>query len=149
MRKKNIKKMDNKKIEAIARMKKLNIHSSVIDAFQYKGIVYIHEALPEVFMLFEPEQEDLERIRQFETEHNALVYLVIRSHTNYGTMDSMLYVSNSRKDWYMDRAGLVNPAHWRQEAYVYNHDRPEFSEVGVIGLAVDPEHVLRVPHRIW
>lgn len=139
--------MHKKKIEAIARMKKLGIHSSVIDAFRYKGIVYIHE--PQLFMLFEPEQEDLERIRQFETEHNALVYLVIRSHTNYGTMDSMLYVSNFCKEWYMDWDGLADPAHWRQEAYVYNHDSPEFSEIGVIGLAVDPEHVLRVPHRIW
>lgn len=136
-----------KKIEAIARMKKLGIHSSVIEAFKSKNLVYIHE--PQLFVLFHPEEEDLERIRQFEVKYNALVYLVIRSHTNFGTVDSMLYVRSSRKEWYMDWDGLVDPAHWRQEAYVYNHDMPDFSEVGVIGLAVSPENALHIPHRIW
>lgn len=147
MSKKNLKKMDSKKIEAIARMEKLGIHRGVIDAFQYKDIVYIHE--PQLSILFEPEEEDLERIRQFEAEHNALVYLVIRSYTNYGMMDSMLYVRNAREEWYMDRAGLADPDHWRQEAYVYNHEVPRFSEIGLIGLSAFPENTLHLPHRIW
>ena len=83
---------EEKKTEAVARMKRLGIFPQTIEQFQDEGYVSISE--PPFGAFYWAEGEDLERIRQFEEEHNALVYVVIRSYTNIGKLDSMLFVSD-------------------------------------------------------
>ena len=63
--------MEEKKVEAIARMKKLGIFPQTIKQFEDEGYISISE--PPFGAFYWAEGEDLERIRQFEAEHNALV----------------------------------------------------------------------------
>lgn len=120
---------DEKKIEAIARMKKAGIFPQTIKQFEEEGYVSISE--PPVGAFFWAEGEDLQRIRDFEEKYNALVYLVIRSYTNLGKMDSYLYVSDYEEEWERDREDLENK---EPLVYVYNHDMPDCSEFGRIGV---------------
>lgn len=133
--------VDKKKVEAIARMKLLGIFPQTIKQFENEGLVSISE--PPFGAFYWAEGEDLERIKQFEQEHNALVYVVIRSYTNIGKMDSMLFVSDYPEEWEMDQDDMK---HDQQVAYVYNHDAPDCSEIGAIGIEGTPAAGLR---RTW
>lgn len=133
--------IEEKKNEAIERMMLLGIFPQTVKQFKDEGLVSISE--PPFGAFYWAEGEDLERIRQFEQEHNALVYVVIRSFTNIGQMDSMLFVSDYPEEWEMDRADMK---HDQQVAYVYNHDAPDCSEIGAIGIAGTPAAGLR---RTW
>ena len=119
---------DEKKAEAIKRMKLADIFTQTIKQFEEDGYVSISE--PPVGAFFWAEGEDLQRIRDFEEKHNALVYLVIRSYTDFGKMDCYFYVSDYPEEWPQDREDLANS---EPMAYVYNHDMPDCSEFGCIG----------------
>ena len=139
--------IEKKKVEAISRMKKMKIDPWVIKYFENDGLVSIHETMVGMVITdWAWQEEDLNRIKQFEEKFNALVYLIIRSYTNYGKMDSFLYVSDYSEDWKMDWDNLADQAHWRQEAYVYNHDEPDYSEIGLIGIVPTTAAGLQ---RIW
>lgn len=120
--------VEAKKAEAIERMKLLDIFPETIRQFKDEGHVSI--SMPPVGAFFWAEGEDLKRIQDFESKHNAVVYVVIRNYTTIGTLDSFLFISDYEEEWPMDRDGLE-----RQEAlaYVYNHDDPICSELGYIG----------------
>lgn len=119
-----------KKAEAVKRMKMLGIFPETIKQFEKEDYISISE--PPVGAFFWAEGEDLERIRQFETEYNALVYVVVRSYMTFGKVDSYLYVSDYEEEWEMDRDGIKEK---EVLAYVYNHDMPDCSEMGYIGIA--------------
>lgn len=121
--------IEEKKAEAIERMKALGIFPQTIKQFEQDGYISISE--PPVGAFFWAEGEDLQRIHDFEASYNALVYLVIRSYTTIGKMDSYLYVSDHRDEWEDDRARLREGETF---CYVYNHDMPDCSELGSIGI---------------
>lgn len=126
--------IEKKKIEAIRRMKLLHIFRDTINLFANDDRVCISE--PPYGAFFWAKGEDLERIKQFETANNALVYVVIRSYTSLGKMDSFLFVSDHPEDWELERSYLSGDIEsWMHVAYVYNHDVPAFSESGIIGIA--------------
>lgn len=125
--------IEEKKAEAVARMKELGIHAETVKQFESEGLVSISE--PPFGAFFWAEGEDLERIKQFENQHGVLVYMVIRTYSNFGKMDDFLYVSDYREEWAMDRDDLTDK---RQIAYTYNHDMPDCSEFGSIGFALTP-----------
>lgn len=121
---------EEKKAEAIARMKALGVFPETIKQFDKEDYVSISE--PPVGAFFWVEGDDLKRIREFEEDYNALVFVVIRSYTNIGKMDSYLFVSDYHEEWPMDREDIKNN---EVLAYVYNHDAPDCSEIGHIGVA--------------
>lgn len=120
---------EEKKVEAIARMKALGIFDQTIEQFETMDYASISE--PPFGAFYWAEGEDLKRIRDFEEEHDALVYVVVRSFTSIGKMDSYLYVSDYAEEWEQDRADLKEHM---ALAYVYNHDAPDCSEFGSIGI---------------
>lgn len=133
---------EDKKVEAVARMKLLGIYPETIDQFERKDLVSISE--PPFGAFFWVDEEDKKRIQQFEQEYNAPVFVVIRSYTNIGKMDSYLFVSDYREEeWEMDRDDL---RHGQTCAYVYNHDAPDCSEIGAIGIVGTPAAGLC---RVW
>lgn len=87
--------------------------------------------------------EQLERVRKFEEENNALVYFIIHSYTNIGELENYLYVSDYPEEWEMDREDIKQG---QQLCYVVNHDAPECSEFGSIGIELTPAAGL---HRTW
>ena len=118
-----------KKAEAVERMKALGIFPQTIKQFEQDGYISISE--PPMGAFYWAEGEDLQRIRDFEASYNVLVYLVIRSYTTIGKMDSYLYVSDHRDEWDDDRARLSEGETF---CYVYNHDMPDCSGLGSIGI---------------
>ena len=134
---------EEKKAEAIERMKALGIFPQTIRQFERDGYVSISE--PPFGAFYWAEGRDLEHIRQFEAEHNALVYMAIRSYTNIGKMDSYLFVSDYVEEWEADRQSIRNPDNGLF-AYVHNHDAPDCSEMGYIGVVPTVAAGLR---RTW
>ena len=123
------KSIETKKEEAVSRMKRLGISSEMVRQFEQDGYISICE--PPVGEVFLAEGEDLQHIRNFEADYNALVYVVIRSYTTIGKIDSYLYVSNYPEEWEYERSLLDKNT---PSVYVYNHNVPECSELGEIGI---------------
>lgn len=115
--------------EAIARMKMLDIIPDAIRQFKNNGTVMSSE--PPMGGLYWVNDEQKEMIREFEEKNNALVYLVVRSYTGFGTMDSLLFVSDYEEEWDMDREDIKDDI---ALTYTINHDTPDFSEFGSIGI---------------
>ena len=120
--------IEDKKVEAINRMKKLKMYAGVIAQFK-SGYINISE--PPIGACFWAEGELLEQIRKIEEEYNILVYHVVRVRTTMGVMDSLLYVSDHKNEWEYDNEDL---AHGYAMSYTINHDCPEFSEFGGIAI---------------
>ena len=133
--------VEAKKAEALGRMKELGINSQTIRRFAEFDKVSLSEPPLGAFLLID--DEDLERVRTFERQYNTLVFVVIRSFTVDGIMDSYLFVSDYPEEWPDDRKLLREG---EATAYVYNHDAPYCSEVGSIGVMMNTEYCLL---RIW
>lgn len=71
--------------------------------------------------------EELEIVRKFEAEYGGLVYHIVKTHTDMGTMYSFLYVSKTTEEWEMDQEDIEDSV---QVCYVYNSTNPDFSEFG-------------------
>ena len=133
--------IEDKKVEAVKRLKMMNLHPNVATDFENKGLINFSE--PPLGGLFWADEADLERIHAFEKEHNALVYAGIRSFTNIGNMDSYLFVGDYPEEWEIDRQGIEDG---EVLAYVYNCTDPDCSELGYIGIKTLPSGGLA---RIW
>ena len=130
-----------KKQEAIARMKMWGIFPHTIKQFEKDNLV--SESAPPLGACFWLNDEQLARVRQFEKENNALVYHVIHSYTSIGEMESYLFVSDYPEEWEIDREDIKTG---QQLVYVYNHDAPDCSEFGSIGIRRTAAAGLQ---RIW
>ena len=123
------KSIETKKEEAVSRMKRLGIPPEMVRQFEQDGCISISK--PPSGAFYRAEGEDLQHIRNFESDYNALVYVVIRSNTPIGIIDSYLYVSNYPEEWEYERKLLDENT---PSVYVYNHNVPECSELGEIGI---------------
>ncbi len=133
--------LEEKKAEAVRRMKAWGIYPPTIRQFEQQNL--ISESAPPLGACFWVEGEQLQRVRDFEKRQNALVYHVIHSYTNIGELESYLYVSDYPEEWDMDREDIKEG---QQIAYVYNHDMPDCSELGAIGVELTLAAGLR---RTW
>lgn len=120
---------EEKKQEAIARMKMLGIFEPTISQFEKDDLV--SESTPPFGDCYWLNKEQKERVRQFEEEYGELVYHVIHSYTNIGELENLLFVSNYKEDWPLEREAIKNGEVF---AYCYNLTNPEFSESGMIGV---------------
>ena len=121
--------IEEKKAEAIKRMKAWGIFGPAIQQFNKQGYVSVSE--PPVGAWYWLNDEEKARVESFEQEHNALVYAVVRSFTEIGILDSYLYVSDYTEEWPMDWEDLREG---QQCCYVYNQQDPIFSEFGSVGI---------------
>lgn len=120
---------EEKKIEAIKRMKELDIFEDAIKQFQDDDVVMVSE--PPAGALYWLDDEQKVMVAEFEEKYNALVYIVIRAYTNFGKCDSMLYVSDYQEEWEMDNDDVIDGY---AMTYTVNHDAPECSEFGSIAI---------------
>lgn len=117
-----------KKEEALRRMAQMKYWGRAKEAFRRSNKVLVNE--PPFGAVYDPEPELLETIEKFEAEHDALVYMVVRSFTSFGTMDSLLYVGDDEEEWELDRQDLDDKMVF---TYTINYDDPDCSEFGSIG----------------
>lgn len=124
---------EDKKDEAIKRLKKMGVFDEAIRQFEEDDLVNISEP-QDMFCgvigaLYWLNDEQKRIVKSFENENDALVYLVVRSYTNFGIMDNLFYVSDHNEEWYIDNADLCENFAC---VYVINHDMPDCSEFGTI-----------------
>lgn len=130
--------VEEAKKEAIERMKILKLFKNVITDFKDDDRLNKSEGLGFLYWLYYEEEEMVE---EFEKEHECVVYHVILSRTNIGTMYSLLYVSLDDEEWEEDREDLQNG---QVLAYVVNKAAPECSEIGYIGIKPQIGGLVRV-----
>ena len=121
---------EKKKEEAIKRMKVLVLFKPCIKSFEKYDELQLTEPTGGLYE-FGDNAELNAKIKEFEEEYNALVYFGMRSYTEFGKLDSFLYVSDNEEEWFMDNADIQEGY---AVAYVYNHDVPEYSEIGSIAV---------------
>lgn len=119
---------EEKKAEAIRRMKKIGLFEQTIKQFEKDDLVSISE--PPLGFFFWVEGVELAEMKEFERKYNALVYCIVRSYTEFGVLDSYMYVSDFKDEWEIDNDMLKD-----NEALVYvvNRNAPVCSEFGSIG----------------
>lgn len=119
---------ENKKAEAINRMKMLGLSKSCIKAFQDRDEVQLSETNGELTEL--SKNEELRTyIENLEKTDKILIYHVLHTNTPFGEMYSFLLVSDYGEEWESDRRNVKNN---RLLSYVWNKDVPEYSEYGYI-----------------
>lgn len=119
---------ENKKAEAINRMKMLGLSKPCIKAFQDRDEVQLSETNGELTGL--SKNEELRTyIENLEKTDKILIYHVLHTNTPFGEMYSFLLVSDYGEEWESDRRNVKNN---RLLSYVWNKDTPEYSEYGYI-----------------
>lgn len=117
------------KIEALNRMKKMELMKECIDAFNEKNDVWVSEYVGILFNLnSRPEIKEI--INEFEDKYDSLVYHAILSRMGSNTHLSLMYVASSEEGWGYDREDLK---YNRASCYVYDLTDPKRSETGCVG----------------
>jgi len=125
--------IDAKKKEAIKRLKKMRVHEEVIAQFEKENLINMSE--PPFGACYWPSDDELAMIREFEQEHNAVVFHVVRSFMEFGVCDCYLFVSDYEEEWEQEDEYTKRGSAF---VYVYNHDEPAFSEFGSVGIELTP-----------
>ena len=133
---------EQKKVEAIRRMKALGYYPDSIKLFEKEDRVMTNEPpLYAHFFIDDERDGELKKwVDEFEQNNDALVYAVIHSLTNFGEMYSLLFVEDYPEEWdYFDEDivdGIIM-------SYVINVDMPDCSEFGSIRISSSPAAGLR------
>ena len=88
---------DEMKAEAIRRMKLINYYAPSKEAFRRSGKIMVNE--PPLGAHYYVEDDLQAEIEKFEQENNALVYAVVRAFTEFGQLDSLLFIDQYKEDW--------------------------------------------------
>ena len=115
---------------AIKLMKTMDLYKPYIKAFKEKGIITLYEDYAG-FYIEETEQELLDNIKEFEKEHDCLVYAVTHEYTQFGECYDYLIVPKYKEEW-NDLISYSNQTKHVVFAYVVNKDDPWCSEFGDI-----------------
>ena len=115
---------------AIKLMETMDLYKPYIKAFKEKGIVTLYEDYAG-FYIEETEQELLDNIKEFEKEHECLVYAVTHEYTQFGECYDYLIVPKYEEEW-NDLISYSNQTKHVVFAYVVNKDDPWCSEFGDI-----------------
>ena len=117
-----------KKQEALAWMISLSINQAVIDEFREHDTVFLCSGTDGSFSKLE-DAELIEQIRCFEQQWDDLVYLVVRTPSVYGLLDSLLFVDNYTDEWEFAKKELKSGY---VLTYTLNRDHPNCSDMGSI-----------------
>ncbi len=113
--------------ECIERLKIIVDNDTCINEFAKYNIVMISES-PKGG-LYGLEKQDRDNITRIEDLCHGKVYLIMRSFTNLGTMDSFFYVDSDRSEWDEQKNNL---GQGYADCWVINHDMDEHAEYGRI-----------------
>ena len=117
------------KKEGIFRMKMLNLLSGVVDTFEKDDKLFKTEGQRGI--LYDLDDAEIKMVKEVEEENEGLVYHVIKTFTEFGTLLNMLWVSKYKDEWEMDRTDIDDGLTF---AYVKNLDAEYCSEFGSIGI---------------
>lgn len=114
---------------AVQFMQQLGVDKSCITAFERTGKIYCYEDF--IATEINPDSELAKKIKEFEDEHQSLVYAVTHSYLMFGECYELLFVSQYSEDWehiVMNKGNnnfLVN-------VYAWNVGKEEYSDMGYV-----------------
>ena len=122
---------EEKKIKAVELMKKLDIYRPYIKGLQKEDNVCFFENYGGYWAWQEPDL--MKKVKEFEEEHNCLVYAITHEYTSIGEMYSFLIVTDYEEEWdtLLEKYGNQFYAF----AYVLNKDDDDCSEFGTVALS--------------
>ena len=120
---------EEKKAEAIKRMKALKYFSLSIQEFKRYGKIMVNEPPHGAHYYIDDDPELVKKIQEMEEENNVLVYAVVRAWTEFGQLDSILYVNDWIQDWKYFYEDLKDGITY---TYTFNRETPEYSDYGSI-----------------
>jgi len=124
-----------RKQEALRRLKALHYFDPSVDEFQKYGSIMINEPPFGAHYLIDDDYELVKRITRFEKETGGLVYAVVRAFTEFGVLDSFLYVEEEQEYWsYFDE----NLNYGCVYTFTWNRNEEHFSDFGSIGFMHTP-----------
>lgn len=118
---------EEKKIEAIKRLKAMNIIEDAIKQFIENDTVMVSENPYGFLYWLDDDQKKL--VKEFEEEYNGLVYLANLCNTEFGRLLSLFYVSDHKEEWEMDNADIADGY---AMVYCINLDWADGTEFGSI-----------------
>lgn len=122
--------IEEKRKEALLRMKMLKLHSNVIDEFWKENKLNKSEGLNAI--LFFLTDEEKKRIKRIEEKYKILVYHVIHTYTtNLGELYDLLYVSNHKEEWEYDRQDIKQGIILSRTEVIYDSINSEFGSIGI------------------
>lgn len=124
--------------EGAARMVMLKMLPQPIKEFREEGKLNMSENGGFLYWL---NDEQKKIVKDWEEEHEGVVYHVIHNFTNFGEMLTFLYVSKYKEEWEMDREDLRAGY---PLVYVMNLSMPDCSEFGSVGVQPSVGGVKRV-----
>lgn len=142
--------VDNEiRMEAVNRMKKMDMLDDPIKDFLETGRVWISEnqntGWGRIAILYflhgYAHESEVKKALAPVIKAGGIPYHVIRNNTNMGVMYSILYVTKERTEWEMDNDDLKAGCAF---AYVYNNTYPDLSEFGTIGVESSVGGILRI-----
>lgn len=128
------------KNEAIMRLEILNkrygLMKNVVDDFKKNNLLYYSEQTRLGGILYWCTKENgaenfVEKVKEFEEEHNATVYHVIHCHTEFGELLNLMYVSENQEEWEQDKQDLLENYCFVYSYNLYYERCSEFGEVGI------------------
>lgn len=118
-----------KKQKAIELMKQLDIYKPYIQGFEKNDTICYFEQFGGFWAYQEPKL--MEKIKEFEEEHNCLVYAVTHEYLEFGECYDFLFISDYEEEW--DYAiEVLSESKYIACAYVWNKDDDLCSEFGSI-----------------
>ena len=122
--------IEEKRAEAIKRMKAFGFFSDTIKLFEKNGTPL--SSAPPWGAFYTLDDKQKAAVHKLEEQYDCLVYSVIRSfHQELGVIDNLLYVSDEKDEWPWDWGDIENMCPC---IYAVNYNTPEFSEFGSIGV---------------
>ena len=116
---------EKQKAEAAVRLELMGIREDVRHKFEEDGIVMLCNNGQ-----YYPVDDSMgSEIRQFEQEHDATVFLVVRMITKFGVLDTLLFVGKYEEEWPLEHEGIKDGY---AMSYTINRNYPECSEMGSI-----------------
>ena len=132
------------KVEAIKRMKMLQIMNSVIDDFKKNDKVYYSERQNSFFNAtlywLDNNPEWVNMVKEFEKKWKTLVYHAQLTHTEVGDILSLFYVGKDEDTWEQDKDDIEKHLVF---AKCVNLDNEYFSEYSYIGVRPSMGGVVR------
>lgn len=123
------------KQEALKRMRMLQIMPQVIKDFEKNNRVYYSERLnsmfPATLYWLDNHKEYVDLVNEFEKEHNALVYHAQLTHTNFGDLLSLFYVSKDEEYWSLDRKDIINGQVYSRVLNIQDDFLSDFGTIGI------------------
>lgn len=133
------------KQEALKRMSMLQLLSQVKKDFEKNDRVYYSERQSAIFNAtlywLDNHQEYVDLVKEFEKKTHYLVYHCQLTHTHFGDLLSLFYVSTNEQEWEMDKEDLKRGIMF---VYVANVNEPTFNEYGTIEIKPSMGGVARV-----